>query len=357
MDALNRWIAAARGGLRDLPQAAPPGAVRPSRWVLTLRHGLFLLLLAPATGVAADPLWLSDAPPTREWAKKTRHAHGGPVERGRRGVYVKRLWLRSGATPDGAEYLQATAGEHLLRGPEGEALKARPFDAEAGQGLVFPMPEEGFYNAFHVQRRVADGTLRVDVAKAEALKHSCGAGHDRKFTLSRMSPRTSEAVPFEIVRERLPDEDFHTHITSGDRLVFRVLHRGTPAAGAAVELASQNGWRKRVTTDADGRAAFRMVADYHPDWSEFDKDHRQRYLVTAEYRRETSGEFQGTAYRSARYRTSYAGAYFPAEEGYMSYVYGFGAFVIALLAAGAGLYHYRLRQRRPARREAFDEKA
>ena len=353
----SRFNAPRGGTLRDLPQSTSHSRTGIRRLLRALRHGACLLLLAPVLTAAAEPLWLSDTPPAREWAKKARHAHGGPVERGRRGVYVKRLWLRSGDTPRDAEYPKGAAGEHLLRGPEGQALEAKPFRAETGRGLVFAMPDEGFYNAFHIQRQVKDGTLVVDVAKAEALKHSCGAGHDRKFTLSRMPPRTTDGVPFEILRERLPGEDFHSHLTSGDRLVFRVLHRGEPAAGATVELVSQNGWRKRTTTGADGEAAFRMVADYHPHWSAFDKDHRQRFLVTADYRTGTDGDLQGTPYRTVRYRTSYAGAYFPAEEGYMSYVYGFGAFLIALLATGAGVYHYRLRQRRPARREAFDETA
>lgn len=339
--------------LRHLPQ--PHNTWRRPVWRALTTAALLLLVpvLAPA-----EPAWFSDTPPGGQWAEKARSAHGGPIERGRRGVYVKRLWLRSGTVPADAGFLEETTGDYVLQGPENEALDPAPFTAEAGHGIRFEMPEEGFYNAFYLERRVADKTLLVDIAKAEVLKHSCAEGHDRRFTLSRMPPRRTEAVPFEILRERLPgEENFHSHLTSGDRLVFRVLHQGEPATGASVELVSQDGWRKRVTTGPEGRAAFRMVSDYHPRWPEFDEGHRQRFLVTAEYRTGEAGEYQGQPYAQTRYRANLSGAYYPAEAGYMSYVYGFGAFLIALLATGAGIYHYRLRQRRPSPRESFDEKA
>lgn len=346
--------------MRHLPHRTDACPPRPASWHLIPR-----LLLIVAIAVAAVPpaaaaegtYWLSDAPPGSEWAKKLRRSHGGPVERGRRGVYVKRLWLRTGNDPRGAGYATFDGPRAWVQGPDGEARAIEPFRADAGAGLRFEMPEEGFYNAFLVEQGVREGVLRTSVQKAEILKHSCGEGHDPAFIHSRMPPRTTGEVPFEVVRERLPDEDFHTRVRSGDRLTFRVLAEGRPAAGATVELVSDNGWHKRVTADHEGRATFELVQDYHPEWTEFEKRHRQGYLVLAEYRTDASGSRQGTAYHSTAYRASLSGSYFPAERAYMSYLYGLGVMLLALLAGTGLVYHFRLRQRRPGPREDLDEKA
>ncbi|MDD3448782.1 MAG: hypothetical protein PHF72_07090 [Gammaproteobacteria bacterium] len=315
------------------------------------------LLLLPALAAATEPLWFSDLPPTAEWTEKTLRAHGGLVERGRGGVSVKRLWLRAGDDPAHASYLPMPAGEVVAEGPEREPVAPKPFSAEAGGGIRFEMPEEGFYNAYLLSREVRDGTLETRVVKAEVLMHSCANGHDRRFTEGRMPPRVTAGVPFELVRERKPDEDFHSRAASGEPIAFLALNQGEPVAGAEVRLISNTGWGKTVITGPDGRAEFRMVRDYFTDWPEFDKRRRQDYLVLAEYRRPLEGELDGRPYAQAHYSATLAGTYYPAEPEYQSYLYGLGVMLLAATLSVGGVYHYRLRQRRPERRETFDEKA
>lgn len=315
------------------------------------------LLLMPALAAATEPLWFSDLPPTAEWAEKTRRAHGGLVERGRGGVYAKRLWLRAGDDPSSAAYLPVPTGEVVADGPAREPVAPKPFSADAGGGIRFEMPEEGFYNAYLLSREVRDGTLEARVVKAEVLMHSCANGHDRHFTEARMPPRSTAGVPFELIRERRPDEDFHSRAVSGESIAFRALRQGEPVAGAEVRLVSNTGWGKTVVTDSDGRAEFRMVRDYYTDWSEFDKRRRQDYLVLAEYRQPLEGELGGSAYTQVHYSASLTGTYYPSEREYQSYLYGLGVMLFAATLSVGGVYHYRLRQRRPERREAFDEKA
>ncbi|RCX31172.1 hypothetical protein [Thioalbus denitrificans] len=315
------------------------------------------LLLMPALAAATEPLWFSDLPPTAEWAGKTRRAHGGLVERGRGGVTAKRLWLRAGDDPARAAYVPVPAGAVVAEGPGPDPVTPKPFGADAGGGIRFEMPEEGFYNAYLLSREVRDGTLEARVVKAEVLMHSCANGHDRRFTEARMPPRITAGVPFELIRERRPDEDFHSRAVSGEAIAFLALRQGEPVAGAEVRLVSNTGWSKTVTTGADGRAEFRMVRDYYTDWSEFDKRRRQDYLVLAEYRQPQAGELDGRAYTQVHYSASLAGTYYPAGREYQSYLYGLGVMLFAASLSVGGVYHYRLRQRRPERREAFDEKA
>lgn len=341
--------------------ASVPGSIRHLfRFVAFPVMMCAVLLAGPAeAGAVEEPAWFSDAPPNAQWAKRSRFAHGGPVERGRGGVYQKRLWYRAGTPLDAAAYpadYRSFAYDLLVVDPTGKPLKAAPFQAAEGNGVVFPMPEEGFYSAYLVTRQVEQGVLRTEVVKAEALKHSCGEGHDRKFTESRMPPHSASQVPIEILRERVPDEDFHTRLASGDTVAFRVLFRGQPAAGAQVAMVTERGWTRRVTADREGRVQFQMIRDYYPDWELFNKRESQSFLVTAALEVPESGSHNGQAYSAAHYSTSLAGWYFPSARDYESYLYGLIVMLVALVLVGAAVYFYRLKQARPSR-ERFDETA
>ena len=315
------------------------------------------LLLHCGVSAAVEPLWLSDTPPSSQWAKRTRHAHGGPVERGRRGVFVKRLWLKAGSDPATAAYTGwPDDAEIRITGPHAGAVTPKEFTAEEGGGFTFSMPDEGFYDAYLTRRHVDGDVLVAHVIKAEVLKHSCANGHDRRTTVALMSPRVSQGAPLEIVRERLHNEDFHTHIVSGDRLRLRVYRDGKPAGGATVRLTTQKGWSKRVVADAEGRATFQLVGDYFPKWTDFDEDRRERFLAEASYTISEPGSFQGQPYRTERYVTTLAGSYYPARSAYSSYLYGLLVVLFAAALALAGVFFYRLKRVKVVR-ERFDEKA
>ncbi|ABI56137.1 hypothetical protein ACN2MM_04520 [Alkalilimnicola ehrlichii MLHE-1] len=331
-------------------------------WPTRLWGALVLLALLGPWGAAqpveeAGPLWLSDAPPNEAYAQRLRRSHGGAVEMGRGGSTAKRLWLRHGAVPETAGYTDEAAAEGFdfrVTTPAGEAERLRPFVDEAGVGLHFPIPEEGFYNVYATRRQVRDGVLAVEVVKHELLRHLCSEGHDYPMTL--VAPRHLPELPLEIIRLRQPDEDFHTRLHSGDTLRFRVLRHGQPLAGATVRLVSQRGWRNRAVTDADGEVAFELIRDYYPDWPEFRRRHRDRFLVIAEHQEAREGSHAGDAYQAARYTVTQPGFYTPPSREYRSYAYGLSVAGTAALVVAVFTYGYRRRRWNPPREEAFDER-
>lgn len=307
---------------------------------------------------AAEPVWFSDAAPRTESSAKHRHEHGGVVEEGSDGKLYKRLWLRSGADFRQAEYLHGAPEEArnlYLMDTAGKAAEL-PLDAAGHDGLAFSLEEEGFYDVYLVTRRMEGGVLSTSVAKAEVLKHSCRDGrHDWAAVAERIPAHTLPQAPFEIVRERLPGEDFHTELRSGDQVSYLVLHGGKPAAGAAVRWVTQQGWAKTVTTDAQGRATFQVIRDYFPEWDRFERRHREKFLVVADYTVAEDGTWEGRPYRSARYQATLPGSYLPAKQDYASYLYGLGIGLFAFTFAGLGVYLYRRRRLKPYREVPLDE--
>lgn len=307
---------------------------------------------------ASEVLWFSDDPPNREAAQKTRHAHGGSVEVGRGGLFMKRLWVRAGEVPAEAGFASpdAAGGRKLaLLHPDGTTSGVEPFSGPQGSGFLFPMPKEGFYNAYLIEQAVDGDTLHTRVVKAEALKHNCGEGHDHVAGL--MAPNTLQGAPLDIVRERVPKEDFHTHVMSGDRVSFRVLYKGQPAAGAEVRMITAKGWAKTLTADAEGRVTYEMIRDYYPPWTAFDKRQKANFLVQAAYSVDETGALDDKPYSRARYVATLPGVYYPPEQEYTSYLYGLLLGVFALTATGVGVYVHRTRRNRSRREERFDETA
>ncbi len=305
-------------------------------------------VLAAVPGAAeASVAWFTDVAP-QAGAGHGEHNHGGPVERGRGGAVMKRLYMRWGADPVAAEYAHGPARPTTVRvlDPTG-AVAEFPFGAEHHGQLVFPMPHEGFYNAYMTSARVDGETLRISVAKAEVLRHSCREGHDH--VAASMPYRTLDGAAIEIVRERLADENFHTRIASGDRLSFRVLVGGAPAAGARVRMHTQEGWSKQVVADDQGRASFQIIRDYYPEWSAFEQRHQESFLVVAEHEAEQAGSHDGQPFARVRYVATLPGSYHPSARDYASYGYGLGAGLVGLTLTGGGiLLHRRRRPRFPA---------
>lgn len=319
--------------------------------------GMVASLLSNAVP-ASEVLWFSDDPPSKEAEQKTRHAHGGTVEVGRGGLFMKRLWTRVGESPaeSGLASPDAADGRKLtLLHPDGTVTDVESFSDPRGFGFLFPMPKEGFYNAYFVEQVVDGDTLYTRVVKAEALKHNCGEGHDHVAGL--MAPNALQGAPLDIIRERLPKEDFHTRIMSGDRVSFRVLYKGQPAAGAEVKMVTAKGWAKTLTADAEGRVTYEMIRDYYPPWTAFDKRQKQNFLVRAAYGVDEAGTLNDKPYGKARYVVTLPGIYYPAKQEYASYLYGLLLGLFALTATGVGVYVHRTRRGKSCREERFDEKA
>ncbi len=325
-----------------------------SRYVSGL---LCAVLLSLGQAEANSPLWLSDSSPHAGHGKGMRHAHGGAVEV-RRGVYYKHLWLRLGDPPrnDGFVVGASHLSQARLLDTRGEVSEVAltPDDQHGMYHLTVPMPKEGFYNAYVQHQWVNEGLREVKVAKAEFLKHSCREGHDD--VRSKMPPRADAEVPLELIRERLPGEDFHTNQGFGDTIQFLLRYRGEPVQGAAVTMITQHGWRNTVTTDSEGRASFMLIRDYYPPWHEFNRRHSQSYLVKASHTVAEAGELDGAAYAKTRYTASFTGSYYPSTRDYTSYAYGLGIGLFAFTLTGGGIFFYRRRRRQPYREVQFDER-
>lgn len=330
-----------------MPMAAPPAPAAASGRPRGMRGG--------GDGV----LWLSDQAPRRDGGGRQGGARGGMAgmdDMGMGGapgrIPNKRLWLRSGSNPQTAGSVPAAEPVLLLDARQ----QASSIDVEAHGGpynVTFPMPEPGVYNAYFVRRALDQETLAVTVAKAEVMRsagHSTVEGEDRL-----MVPRTDSRVPVEIVRERKEKEGLFTRINYGDTIRFQVLRDGKPVQNARVSFTSGQGWSNSVQSDEDGRAGFVVIRDYFPEWREFDRRHRETFVVSASFPVEQTGEWQGTPYRNVRYTTTLAGAYYPAIEDYESYAWGLGIAVVALLFSGTAIYLYRRRRVRPYREVSFDE--
>lgn len=285
---------------------------------------LALLLAAPA---AAETWWLSDVAPGPA-GRGGEHNHGGPVERGRGGAVHKRLWLRAGATV-AADYAHALDGPATIRllDPRRQVAELALTPQDHGS-LAFPMPHEGYYNLYLVTERPG----AVGVAKAEVLRHSCREGHDHVAPL--VPANAWDDAPIDILRERLPLEDFHTLLGSGDTVAFRVVLRGRPAAGARVTMHTQQGWSRSATADGEGRVSFQLIRDYYPEWRLFDRRHRETFLVEARHRAD-----------GVDYIATYSGAYHPSARDYASYGYGLSAALVGFALTGGGVL--LLRRRRP----------
>lgn len=354
---------AGHAGHMAMPSATPAG--RPSASVVPAKvDGAGRPRGAAGDGV----LWLSDLPPQRREGGGRGGRPGGAASMGGMSgmsgmgdmsgmgppgsVPTRRLWLRAGNNPQTAR--SATSAEAALLLDAQGMPGVLEVEAHGGPyNVSFPMPEAGVYNVYFMQRAVEQETLNLTVAKAEVMR---SAGHSKvEGEAQLMVPRTDARVPVEIVRERKDKEGLFTRINYGDLISFQVLRDGKPVQNARVTFTSGQGWSNSRQTDEEGRAAFVVVRDYFPEWGEFDRRHRETYLVSASFATEQAGEWQGSPYRGVRYTTTLAGAYYPSVNDYESYAWGLGVALVGVLFSGCAIYLYRRRRVKPYREVRFDE--
>ncbi|MDD1620228.1 MAG: hypothetical protein LUQ11_02010 [Methylococcaceae bacterium] len=231
-----------------------------------------LLCAAISIPLSAEAgLWLSDQPPDKSLMRDMKRSHGGYVLI-EDDVYVKQLWLRKGDSLTGSAYAEPAGASFSLLDTRRQLSEPAVGRGNGAATIRFKMPEEGYYNAYYTERAVENGVLNVATAKAEILKHNCRLGHnyDRKL----VEPGRWQDAPLEIVRLRLPDEDFHTRIRSGNLLKFSVQHQGQPVRGATVRLETQKGWINTAFSDENGIASFQVIQDTFP----VDDDDGARFL-------------------------------------------------------------------------------
>jgi len=270
-----------------------------------------------------------------------RPSHGGLVQRGKRGMYIKRLWLREGEDPLESGYIKQNSASLVFVNPD-KKISKMTFRNKDYADVAFKMPDEGFYNLFMTNREIENGVLYVSVAKNESLNHSCRAGHgDVK---SKINPFYYDEAPIDIIRERRSRETFHSRITSGDVVSFTILRQGKPLPGALVKMVTQKGWAKTLKSDSEGRVAFEMIRDYYPQWHEFKRRKMEGYLAIAEYKSKDAGTYAGEKFSAVHYKVTSSGNYFPSARDYKSYLYGLLIGLFALTISGFTVYFYRRRR-------------
>lgn len=325
---------------------------------------LIPLLFSGQLLAANSQLWFSDMPPDRSVIKTMQRRHGGYVHV-EDGIDVKQLWLREGKSLQKSDYRAEATGEFLLLDVQEKSAQPR---VELGKqhSIRFPMPDEGYYNAYFVERQVNNGILSVKTAKAEVLKHNCRNGH--KYDRNLVNPKQWLDAPLEIVRLRVPEEDFHTRIHSGTELKFQVFHLGKPVKTADVKLETKKGWIKSSQTDEQGIVSFQVIQDnfFDPEKAEkqgkkVERGHGGRvrvtdsYLITAEYQTDEAGTLAEMPYNKTLYSVSSTGRYYPQVMAGKSSKQALWFVSAGMLVMGVGGYSYRKRRHKPFKEECFDE--
>lgn len=345
---------------------------------MNLRPLLFaaMSLLCLATPVQAeampDLLWFSDVPPKRaKTAPMPAEAHSerqgkrsdsmdaviGGEESGLHGG-VKRLWLRQGNDPGKAGYVPGESGAGAIQVIDAHG-KRSSITQTPQAGLAHArcqLDELGFYNAYLSRRSVRDGVLRVQLAKAEMLKGTCC------MKVGELDPVQQQAIrdpaqPLEIVREHEADEKLFTRIVSGDKVKVTVYRLGQPLPRARVTMLTQQGWQKKVVTDAAGRAEFTVIRDYFPDWKDFKRRTKETFVLVAETETDEGGALAGQAYARTHYQATLSGKYQLSPYDYKSYAWGLGVTLFVVVFGGVAVYLFRRRRVKPFREVRFDEAA
>jgi len=314
---------------------------------------------------STSKLWFTDQSPDREMVKKMQMRHGGYVHVVD-GVDVKQLWLRQGESLAKSTYVTSATGEYVGVDVQENIHVPQMDSANKQQSIRFPMPDEGFYNSYFVERLVNNNTLVVMSAKAETLKHNCRNGH--KYDRDLVKPQTWSDAPLDIVRLRVPEEDFHTRIRSGTQLKFLISHYGKPISGITVKLETKQGWINSAESDEKGIARFQIIQDNFFDakkaeneGKKVERGHggrvriRDSYLVSAEYQTNETGSLDGLAYKQTEYTVTTTGRYYPQKFASESSEQALWFVSAGMLVMGVGGYSYRRRRVKPFKEEEFDE--
>ena len=218
----------------------------------------------------------------------------------------------------------------------------------------FEVPNNGYYTLLATHQSVKENTLYHRVAKLEYL--SGRHGRDDVYTADLSEPLVSEAHKLDLIRLRdESEESFYYKHATGDNVRFRALLDGKPLSGADVTVSMDTGWTKTLQTDQEGIASFRIIKDYFPEWSEFDRRHKGEFLVSLAYTSKGEGELDGKPYSRTKYAITYPASFYPAESEYKSYGYGLILITLTLLFSGVIVYRYRKNRTKPFGEVKYEE--
>ena len=317
---------------------------------------VYLFLIQPL--VAQEISWFSNMPPEGEKKIVTNGMHRLSSIKGKRGQSSIIQWLRKGTNPEEAKYIQISEEddfEFYLFSPSKKQLKDKLISKEGKSFFMYSSKEEGYYNAYLIQKEVVGDTLNITVAKSEMLNHSCRNGH--KLIRGIVGPHIyPEAIPVEITRKRLLAEDLHYFTTSSDEVEYQFLVNGKPVEGANLTLVTQKNWNKTLKTNKEGKSTFQFIQDYFSSWQELNNREIYYYLIYGEVTLPEQGNYNGSEYSYIHYTTSLSDGYRPAKTMYMSMFWAFAVFILVTVITVAGIFIYRLRRQKIYKEIKLDEK-
>lgn len=300
---------------------------------------------------STDIVYFSDTNPmAKKNSGKSGHIHGG--SRGR--IPSKKVWpIFTNKNGDINCIKDINANLYLLNAN----LKTSNIKQSKDKGcksIKFKMPNNGYYNLFYIDKIVDNDTLYISTAKYEYLRfnHSSDAIYDEK----KMSAHSIKEIPFDILRLREKDETFYHRLYSGNKIRIQAILNSIPIEGANLTLTTLSGWSKTISTGEDGIATFTLLDDYFPKWSNFDKRHKSKFIITASYSQYKKGKINNNIYTNIKYTTTYPSFYYPGIDGYKSYAYGLTIGIITFILSGFIVYWYRQRRQKPFQEVSFDEK-
>jgi len=270
------------------------------------------------------PLYFSLDDPTQKFAKKRSHmGMGRPKDP--KAVPTKELWLVHGDL--GHKYFYNAQGLQLFAYDyEGRAIELQQMRKKGQKLYSFEVPHNGYYNLYAIDTQT-EGYYKV--AKLEYLhgKH----GNEDRYTEAVKKQLLQHSSAIDLVRIKSEEEESFFHrLKMGDTLAFVALFDKEPLVGAKVKLSLASGWSKEFTTNTNGEISFRLIRDYFPEWSAFDKRFKQELLLELSYEKE------GT-----EYLLTYPAFYYPNQSDYESYGYALILIIFTLLISGVIVYRFR----------------
>ncbi len=307
----------------------------------------YLLLFLTYGLNASETTWLSGTPPKDFTGKIT------PIGmqklsglKGNRGKEVLVLWLREGTSPLESKYLDHSLSEDaqfFVFSPSGELINHDLLKEDNSLAITYDGSMEGFYNIYMLEKFVKNDTLYIQIAKAERLSHKCRNGH--KGIIQKMPPQFfNDKIPFEIIRERIPREDFHTFLSCGDELTFKAMLNGIGVENANILITTQKQWGKTLKTNVDGEINLQLISDYFSNLRELQKKKIHRLLLKANYTLAEEGLYKEIPYKYIQYTCTFPEDYIPSEMVYKSRVWGVFVLVFGIAVLSIMIYIHRTRK-------------
>ena len=316
----------------------------------------FILFLSEAP--ALENIWFSATPPDKISKKIHYGMRGQAYIKDEDGREKKILWIKSGNFPVESPYTDHTSRKKpvfFILSPDKKLIKGELSHGLPGYFLTFEGNLEGFYNLYLIEKFVKKEILNIITAKAEVISHKCSRGHGGMK--KKMETKIlKQAICFEILRKRIPGEDFHTFLSSGDKATFKVFFNGTPLKDSKITFKTQKGWSKSLWTDINGEAVFQIIGDYYPDWKKLNRKKIHTFLITAEHTVKKTGIYKEIVYKQIHYTGTLKGCYIPSKALYSSSLHGFFLLIFIIITTAGFIYFHRTRRKKLFKEYTFNEK-